>query len=201
MENRTAAGSPQAVNGVLDLTGWNFAGNGIVRLDGQWEYYRNQLLTPDDFGPQRHGGKPPELTGFVHVPDSWEHYAVDGRKESPYGYATFRLHVKLPEGHGQTYGIRQINIKTSHKLFVNGREIGARGVPGTTKQETISVNAPSARFFRWMAPKRISFCRSLTFDIIKEESRTLFFWAPRKTSNPCESLQWRKMYWPRPASC
>lgn len=139
---------PVAVNGELDVTGWDFANKGPVRLDGEWEYYRNQLVTPDDFGPQRHDGKLPEMTGFVHVPDRWEKYGGGGLSGSPYGYATFRLRVKLQDTPGQIYGIRQINIKTAHKLFVNGSEIGSGGIPSTNAQETVSVNTPYIRFLQ-----------------------------------------------------
>lgn len=147
LTNRTVAGSPEAVNGVLDLTGANFVESGIVRLDGRWEFYPNQLLAPDDFAVQRDGGKPPEKTGFVHVPDRWERYAVEEWNGSPHGYASFRLHVKMQGDSGQIYGIRLVNIKTAHKLFVNGQEIGASGTPGTSKQETLSANDPYVRFF------------------------------------------------------
>ncbi|OPH56001.1 hypothetical protein BC351_29350 [Paenibacillus ferrarius] len=139
---------PEAVKGELDLTQWNFANNGSTRLDGEWEYYRNQLLTPDDFDPQGHNGKLPEMTGFVRVPDSWEKYAAGGLNGSSHGFATFRLHVNLQGTSGQIYGIRQINIKTAHKLFVNGREIGSGGIPGTNIQETLSVNTPYVRFLQ-----------------------------------------------------
>ncbi|OKQ00038.1 ATP-binding protein [Paenibacillus sp. P46E] len=146
--NRSAAGSnPEAVNGVLDLTRWGFAESGIASLDGEWEYYRDRLLTPDDFNPRKKDGKMPVMTSYVHVPDKWEHYKVEGRNQSPYEYATFRLRVNLPEGDGEVYGIRQTNIKTAHTLFVNGREIGGRGIPGMNKQDTVSVNAPYVRFF------------------------------------------------------
>ncbi|OPH47425.1 hypothetical protein BC351_39900 [Paenibacillus ferrarius] len=148
LASRPAAGSrPEAVNGTMDLTGWSFADNGSVRLDGQWEFYPYVLLTPDDFLPETKNGKLPEMNGYVHVPDRWEHYTVKDWKKSPYGYATFRLHVELPDGAGQSYGIRQTNIKTAHTLFVNGQKLGGRGTPGMDKQGTVSVNSPYVRFF------------------------------------------------------
>ena len=43
------AKQPFAVNGVLDLTQWDFDRDGAVSLDGEWDFYWQQLLVPDDF--------------------------------------------------------------------------------------------------------------------------------------------------------
>ncbi|BBH24544.1 hypothetical protein Back11_58890 [Paenibacillus baekrokdamisoli] len=145
--SRSVEGRPEAVNGELDLTQRDFAADGIVPLDGEWEFYSGRLLTPADFDLDKQDGNRPEMTRYVHVPDNWEHYVDKQSKSSPYGYGTFRLRVKLPEEAGRIYGIRQTNIKTAHKLFVNGREIGARGIPEKNKSETVSVNAPYVRYF------------------------------------------------------
>jgi len=142
--NRQAESLPKAVNGKMDLSRWNFPADGIVRLDGEWEYYPDRLLTPEDF---KAGNLPLATMGNVRVPELWNRYAVAGRNASAYGYATFRLRVLLPEGIGRTYGIRQTNIKTAHTLFVNDLEVGSRGQPGTNKQETVSLNAPYVRYF------------------------------------------------------
>ena len=37
---------PQAVDGVLDLSAWDFEKDGLVKLDGEWEFYWEQLLEP-----------------------------------------------------------------------------------------------------------------------------------------------------------
>ena len=39
---------PQAVDGVLDLTKWNFDADGVIDLSGEWEFYWNKLLSPDE---------------------------------------------------------------------------------------------------------------------------------------------------------
>lgn len=142
-----AAQRPVATQGNLDLSGVRFAEGEIAHLDGEWEFYRGQLLTPDDFKSGIDSGKQPKRTGYVRVPDKWEHYDREGEEASAFGYGTFRLHVKLPENPGRIYGIRQTNIKTAHRLFVNGQELGSRGVPGRSKAETVSINAPYVRFF------------------------------------------------------
>ncbi|WP_282936158.1 hypothetical protein [Paenibacillus sp. RC67] len=34
-------GAPKAEQGVLDLIHWRFAEEGVIKLDGQWEFYPN----------------------------------------------------------------------------------------------------------------------------------------------------------------
>lgn len=40
---------PKAENGILDLTDWDLEMDGAVKLDGEWDFYWKQLLTPEDF--------------------------------------------------------------------------------------------------------------------------------------------------------
>jgi len=37
---------PKAEKGILDLTQWQFEEDGVIKLNGQWEFYWNQLLEP-----------------------------------------------------------------------------------------------------------------------------------------------------------
>jgi Histidine kinase-, DNA gyrase B-, and HSP90-like ATPase len=63
-----------AQQGVFDLTQWNFGTDGIVQLDGEWEFYWNRLLTPDDFKAPG----PPEKTGFFAIPGYWSGHTEKG---------------------------------------------------------------------------------------------------------------------------
>ena len=84
----TPVSQPKAVNGILDLTGWSFQQDGILRLDGQWEFYRGVLLAPEDFDTagRELGG------GYAAVPSDWR-----GTGAPALGCGTYRLQVRLPE--------------------------------------------------------------------------------------------------------
>lgn len=83
---------PKAANGILDLTGWDFAHNGPVELNGDWEFYWEQLLTPEDFR-----GEGSNLNKhLISIPRSWNSYEIDAQPIAGEGYATFRLKVLLP---------------------------------------------------------------------------------------------------------
>jgi hypothetical protein len=61
---------PQAVAGVLDLLNWDFARNGVVNLNGAWEFYWEQLLTEADFtaSPPPRADRPDPGAGHVAGP-------------------------------------------------------------------------------------------------------------------------------------
>lgn len=84
---------PQATAGVLDLTGWDFEQKGPLPLDGEWEFYWQELLEPRDFVA---ADRPPEQM-LMTLPRSWNGYEVYGQSLPGEGYATFRLKVLLPE--------------------------------------------------------------------------------------------------------
>jgi two-component system sensor histidine kinase ChiS len=135
---------PQAVQGVLDLSGWDFAIDGNVALNGQWEFYWQQLLTPDDFA----GNGPavvPRLTGYLKVPSLWAGRLGEETLQTE-GCGTYRLRVKLKPT-TDTLGIKTQYIRQSHKLFVDGFLRGQSGNPGTGEHVYTSGNTPYTTFF------------------------------------------------------
>src|SRR4051812_8192679 len=72
--------------GKADLSLYDFNKKSPSRLSGEWEFYWNKLLAPDDSSVFQN----PEL---IHVPGSWNR-----QKSYPaLGFATYRLQLKLPE--------------------------------------------------------------------------------------------------------
>ncbi len=48
-DNDQQSNQPQVQHGIMDLAEWDYEHNQIITLDGEWEFYGNQLLTPEDF--------------------------------------------------------------------------------------------------------------------------------------------------------
>ena len=71
-KNDTKVKYPIAEKGILDLAEWDFEKNGIIKLDGKWEFYWNQLLEPHHFQ------NAPRITGIVDVPGIWKNYEING---------------------------------------------------------------------------------------------------------------------------
>ncbi len=139
---------PDAIQGQMDLSSWDFAQNGTVQLTGEWEFYRSQLLTPENFHPSVSSAAAPlpQMTDMVTLPGSWNDYIGEDRRNTAVGYATFRLRIRLKDGEDTIYGIRSGNIRTANRIFVNGQEAGASGKPGASAGQEEPDNIPYAGF-------------------------------------------------------
>ncbi|MBW7475476.1 response regulator [Paenibacillus oenotherae] len=137
---------PQVKGGVMNLRDWDFAADGAVRLEGEWEFYRNQLLTPEDFRSSAELPDSPERARLVHLPGAWNRYiAADGQPQS-FGYATFRMVVQVAHDAETIYGIRTTNIRMANQTFINGQAAGSSGVPGKSAHEGEQSNVPYVGF-------------------------------------------------------
>ncbi|MBF0238443.1 MAG: SpoIIE family protein phosphatase [SAR324 cluster bacterium] len=106
---------PEAVQGVLDLSDWDFEKDGSLQINGEWEFYWEQLLSPEDFAPDRESPVP----RFITIPNIWNDYELEkGHKLGGDGFATFRLNIRLknPE---QVYGLKFLEMATAYKVWVN----------------------------------------------------------------------------------
>lgn len=130
--------TPIAANGSMDLTSWQFADEGVVPLDGKWEFYPDQLLTHEDFL-----SSPPTDSGnsrvLIQVPGSWS------SQMETIGMATYRLRIHI----GKTeaiYGLKTESIQVSNRLIVNGETVGSSGNPAEERDYT-AMNKPYVSYF------------------------------------------------------
>ncbi len=129
--------APQAESGVLRLSAWDFEQDGPIALRGEWEFYWEQLLTPQDFQQ----ASPPQQTGYVTLPKSWTNHQLEGRTFPDEGYATYRLRVPIQSSQ-DALTLKMDIIRTAHRLFVNGQEIGSNGQVGNQAVTTTPRYAP-----------------------------------------------------------
>jgi hypothetical protein len=82
---------PEARAGLLDAREWDFARQGIIPLRGEWEFYENRLLTPQDFqsDPSLHAE-----SRIVRVPGNLEGALSSG---NGYGAGTYRLQMLVSD--------------------------------------------------------------------------------------------------------
>ncbi len=132
---------PRAENGVLNLSGWDFARDGLIRLTGEWEFYWEQLLTPEDF----RSGEHPKKTGFIRVPGLWNGYVlpVGGKLKrfSGEGYATYRA-VMYTDGRDDLLAMKILSVGTSYRLWVNGKLLAYNGRVGRSAAESVPQSVP-----------------------------------------------------------
>jgi hypothetical protein len=116
--------APKVRHGVLDLTGWDFQKDGVVKLDGEWEFYWKQLLTDRDW----RGGTVAE-PDYGTVPGMWNYYRHDGKHFPGYGYATYRVTVKTND-RSSVKGLKISALSTAYRLMVDDRVVAKNGKVG-----------------------------------------------------------------------
>lgn len=105
--------------GYIDLSQWNPEHNGNIHLNGQWEFYWNQLIVHGDFN-----NTDAHLTGYYEVPGFWIKYP--GLDLPSRGYATYRLTAKT-NNTGEALSILLPEIYTEFSLWINGKLIENNG--------------------------------------------------------------------------
>ncbi|MBF0352853.1 MAG: GAF domain-containing protein [SAR324 cluster bacterium] len=133
---------PRAINGVLDLSGWNFEKDGPVNLDGEWEFYWKKLLEEQNFEAE----ELPRKTGLITIPSVWNNGAMDGIKLGPDGYATFKLEIKNLAGDG-VMALKIPEMGNAYQLWINQKKLASNGVVGTSKEAMIPLWLPQVVAF------------------------------------------------------
>ena len=110
-------GDYHAVNGVLDLTNADFSST-RHSLNGQWEFYYGQLLTPEDFSGDTVTGQ-----SIIEVPGSWDNFGYPVQ-----GYATYRLIIKTNE---PSLMMLVPQIPSASIVWINGERVHGAGVVTT----------------------------------------------------------------------
>lgn len=125
---------PQAQAGSIDLRGWNFASQGAVGLNGEWEWYWQKWLAPTPPSLVSADPRTPS-SGYYPVPQLWNGMVVNGKTLPGEGYATFRLRVRLPPK--SRYALLVRLCSSAYRIFWNERELVATGVLGESRETSI----------------------------------------------------------------
>ncbi|MEK3794847.1 ATP-binding protein [Paenibacillus sp. FSL R7-0204] len=139
-QTQIAQSGVEARKGVLDLSSWDLVKQGLVKLDGEWEFYEDKLLSSEDFRQGLHD--PP---AYLEVPGTWRGKSLEGGM-SRMGSGTYRLQVLLKDT-DDILGLKINSIRMSHRLFVGGREEGISGLPALDSDVFQPGNTPYSVFF------------------------------------------------------
>lgn len=115
-----------AEKGYLDLSNWDFEKDGVISLNGEWEFYWEKKIEPKDF----HQSLNPD---FIQVPHRWNKHEVNGKQIGANGFATFRLRLKLPKS--ESVKAFRLSIQnTAYNFWINDSLLSSTGKFGTTKE-------------------------------------------------------------------
>jgi len=110
-----SAAFPVAKGGVIDLRGQIL--DDRVPLNGQWLFYWNQLICPQDIIPAN--------GSLVNFPYRWTD-KIAGKSYPAFGFATYKLTVFLPKK-SAPLRIAMPEVYSAYKLFINGTEVASNG--------------------------------------------------------------------------
>ena len=123
---------PTAKKGILDLSEFSFSDSMPPHLDGEWEFYPQTFISHFSFYLM-----PPQNPHYAVVPNVWNNYPLKTKTMTGSGYATYRIHVKLPPEEKEMAMIIP-TISSSYQIFVDGTLVAECGKPGINKQASIS---------------------------------------------------------------
>ncbi|MFT6866310.1 MAG: signal transduction histidine kinase/CheY-like chemotaxis protein [Cyclobacteriaceae bacterium] len=115
-----------AKNGILDLRKADFNTTSI-KLDGEWQFFWNQLLAPGQIT------KPGTIVNF---PSLWNDLEIDTKKLSGTGFATYRLQIILPS-EVKNYTLHVEDMYSSFSLFFNGELVLKNGTVATSREKYV----------------------------------------------------------------
>ncbi|SDI46664.1 sensor histidine kinase [Natribacillus halophilus] len=131
-ETTEGKSEPAAEQGHISFDQWSFQQDGFTHLDGEWEFYWQQLLEPADFGEDRNRLDP----YYMEVPHAWYQSDMDGESLPHEGYATYRVTMDLHEDdQDQLMSIYLPRVYSAHKIWVNGERLYEQGVVGESRSE------------------------------------------------------------------
>lgn len=132
--------------GKLNLSQWNPQLDRLVELDGEWEFYWNQLLHTDDF--QRGESDATAINpAYIQVPGSWHTLSLDNDEElSVHGAATYRA-ILTGLSPDTIYALKKMNIRFASEIYVNGKLIVQDGKPALSRDDYRSGNSPQYAAF------------------------------------------------------
>ena len=124
--------SLKGIEGIIDLKGEGFSDGTTRNLDGQWEFYWNEFITPEEFSKTRNQ----DNKQYIEVPGTWDNTNQELLNITASGFATYRLQIINP-GKEKKLAIKLPLIGTACIIYVNGNEIGRIGNPGEDDTSTL----------------------------------------------------------------
>ena len=130
---------PKATRGKLNLSHWSFVQNGNIPLTGEWEFYWNKLLSPNDF-------KTGHLPEFYHFPHIWSDLPQQSNTYNNSGFATYKLTVDMPPD-TSILAIHLMDFYSAYTLWLNGEIFATNGIVGSSKDQSIPQWLPVTKSF------------------------------------------------------
>lgn len=125
---------PEAINGELDLSNWNFEDAGETFLSGEWRFAWRQLVDPTSDTPF------PGNDVFP-VPGVWNGKRLGDTSLSGTGYASYQLILRLPS-HTPSLHVALPEFNMAYEFWANGQLLSSAGSVGTSVTTEVAKSMP-----------------------------------------------------------
>ena len=127
-DNKYTRRGLQPEAGLLVLSPEDLQNQPLLHLITGWEFYRGELLAPEDFSPSRRPLPLPDEYLFIGQYGGFEGPKGGQESRSPHGSATYRLNISLPP-EPQSYMLELPEIFSAYRLYINGELMAKMGDP------------------------------------------------------------------------
>ena len=122
-----------AEGGVLDLTGVDISGRGVLTLGGEWEFVYGSHVLPEEAT----GARWADAVQPIKVPSTWKGYVYQGETLPGIGIATYRLTIRMKANVPERLSLLIPAWETAYRVFINGTEAASTGNPGIGHSDTV----------------------------------------------------------------
>ncbi|RNC85976.1 MAG: response regulator [Balneola sp.] len=126
-------GQPVVSEGFIHLTDHDFNTHEVIPLSGDWGFFWNALLDPEDIAPLEN----PVFRDFASTWDLDDELSTEGA-------ATYTLTIVLPHSH-PPLALDIPDFYSSYRLFINGEEISSNGNPSLDESEYSAYWLPQVK--------------------------------------------------------
>ncbi len=117
--------------------------NEIISLNGDWQFYPNELLTPKDFKT----GNKEKSCDYLTVPSAWNNKVKNEDDVENFGYGTYRLEI-IHNCKARSMGIMLESISSSSLVFLDGNKVSQQGIVGINKESSKPDFKPEIIYYR-----------------------------------------------------
>ena len=127
----------------LDFKDWDCQEK--LEIGGEWQFYWEQFVDSNYEGS----------SSTINLPRFWQGLVINGEELPPFGYASFRKKVQVPET-SEVIGLQIEHIHSSYRVIINGELIYESGKVADNKEEYQPMRLP----------KVIELPKATSYDII-----------------------------------
>ncbi|MCT2537138.1 histidine kinase [Aquibacillus koreensis] len=125
--------------GEVNLTQTDFFEKGYIELNGEWEFYWEELLTPENFKQQN------QAIDYTIVPGNWSQ-DLHGNQYKNKGFATYRMVINEISNE-KYFGFKKSNIRNASKIYINGEVVLEDGQVSPSMEDSVPGNNSEIIYF------------------------------------------------------